>query len=195
MFVLQAHVTRLEIQIMSRTATEVGISLTSVQHASELFRALKESRFGRRWEHDGYCVIYARAECRCEYCGLDLTSDLSVWTGFHLDHILPECKYDNLVTQKIYGYKYTGTDYLNLALTCGGCNKVKKEFDPGAGIVNQSATDISPEQRRQLVQCARDEVQRRRKDVWEETRLQVRDILAQFRTPANGLRSVSAQIS
>lgn len=61
---------------------------------------------------------YVRARGRCEYCGLDLLMSRQGYASAELDHLLPQSKYKEYVS-----------DNRNLVLSCRTCNGVKGSVD------------------------------------------------------------------
>lgn len=70
--------------------------------------------------------IWLRADGRCEYCGVDVTSSGSLYFhGYHLDHIDPD----------------GGEGLENKALACVVCNIRKRSYKPQGGTRDDRVRD------------------------------------------------------
>ena len=122
---------------------------------------LLRERYG--WKTVGL-VVWARASCRCEYCGNSMLDDRRSLRGYSYDHILPKSRYRHLYTEeeaKSYHGKlwleHTGRGFSNLALCCRPCNTQKNTWDPNAiaPLVSREVEDLSHDQRVELIQRVR----------------------------------------
>lgn len=80
--------------------------------------------------------IWARAACRCEYCGQSLTESMMAYYSYQYDHILPVSRYRgnpfvDFTTSDLFRAGRLSQEQLNsLALSCRLCNSIKSAFDP-----------------------------------------------------------------
>jgi hypothetical protein len=127
-----------------------------------LAKALRESGVGS-WRDEIYHRVFSRAGYRCEYCDFDLLSSLEAYVRFwDFDHILPKAKYQQLGGPRYDKYENTCTDFRNLALVCKACNALKRESHSWNCIIQPIATDITEEERDQLIVCVRDHIRKQR---------------------------------
>ncbi len=121
-----------------------------------------------RWTSAG-AVVWPRAGVKCEYCDASLVGDFGTYRwGTPYDHILPRSRYLNLLTDPATAswLTNTGTQYRNIALACHFCNLTKNNYDPGADIASRDATDLTDEQRQQLVERLRERFGSRGREQW-----------------------------
>lgn len=113
-----------------------------------------------KWTLAG-ATIWPRAGYRCEYCDTPLVKDRGTYRwGTRYDHILPQSKYVCLFTEPTTAswLKLTGAEYRNIAFSCVFCNLAKSSWDPGGGILDYNAVDITADQRMEIVQRVRQRV-------------------------------------
>lgn len=90
--------------------------------------------------------------CICQYCGFDGSRTPKDWVQLQGDHLIP---------RHIAGEH--AEDLLNRVTACYYCNNIKRRFDPGHGeFVKVPNREIQ----QQLIQSAREEIQRRKDEIW-----------------------------
>ncbi len=136
---------------------------------SERTRLIATLREEYGWTSAGF-VIWQRASCVCEYCGVRVLSDRLSFRANAYDHILPKSRYKNLHTEEETRYYqgsqwllHTGREYSNLALCCTRCNTQKSSWDPNGeeALVPLDVVNITLEQRDILIERVRQYLQSR----------------------------------
>ena len=129
--------------------------LASANH--EVLQRLDRSIFNEIWLQSNF---------HCEYCGVDLLSNLPVLDGADSDHLLPKAKYPHL--RNVLS---------NYVMTCASCHKLKGKFDPAQDDTQfQTCTNLTETDRNELINRVRERVKDRR-----QTREQIRTSTIGFR--------------
>lgn len=90
--------------------------------------------------------------CVCQYCGFDGSRTPEDWVQLQGDHLIP---------RHIAGEH--AEDSLNRVTACYYCNSLKRRYDPTKGRFTQIP---SREVQQELIQEARNEIERRKTNVW-----------------------------
>lgn len=100
-------------------------------------------------------AIWLACDGKCIYCGRDLLQDRGIAYHFsNRDHILPVSARPDLVDEPT-----------NWVLSCTGCNKEKRDWDPSGGSVQPDFPGpLSEQMRADYVRAAREHLARKLPD-------------------------------
>jgi len=84
-----------------------------VQNKEKIDKLMKFFKY-----HSNTAKLYVETKGKCEYCGIDLFTNILTYYSSDIDHILPKSKYQQLKDND-----------LNTALSCKICNQSKGRRD------------------------------------------------------------------